>query len=133
MTYALDTNTIIHYLRKDPAIRQRFRETQEQGHDFVLPRMVDYEVRRGFRIAPAPKKEAAYAVLTEGLNIVELDADVWETAENIYAELYQKDFTVGEMDILIAAVCLANDYTLVTGNTKDFENIDGLKLVDWRA
>ena len=133
MTYALDTNTIIRYLRKDLAIRQRFRETQEQGHDFVLPRMVDYEMRRGFRIVSAPQKEAAYFLLTDGLDIVEPDADAWENAENIYAELYQKGFTVGEIDILIAAVCLANDYTLVTGNTKDFENIHGLKLVDWTA
>ena len=131
MTYALDANILIRHLRLDQNVRQNFIEAKRQGHDLVIPKIVDYEVRRGFRIAPAPKKEAAYVILTEGLNFVEPNADAWENAERVYAELYQKGFTVGEMDILIAAVCLANDYTLVTGNTKDFENIDGLKLVDW--
>jgi predicted nucleic acid-binding protein len=35
------------------------------------------------------------------------------------------------MDMLIAAVALANDAILVTHNTKHFENIDGLVLEDW--
>ena len=49
----------------------------------------------------------------------------------VYTELYDKRLTVGEIDMLIAAFCLANDYTLVTSNTKDFENISGIKLADW--
>ena len=131
MTYALDTNIVIRYLRKDISVRNYFREVQEQGHDIVLPIIVDYEIRRGLRIISAPRKKAAYVVLTEGLSIAELDNTTWEKAEEIYAELYQKGFTVGEMDILIAAVCLVNDYTLVTSNTKDFENIEGLEITDW--
>ena len=42
--------------------------------------------------------------------------------------LYNK---VGDADILIAAFCLENDYTLVTNNTKDFVNIKGLLINDW--
>jgi len=49
----------------------------------------------------------------------------------VYKELYHKGFTVGELDILIAAFCLIHDLTLVTNNTKDFENINGLIIVDW--
>jgi tRNA(fMet)-specific endonuclease VapC len=39
---------------------------------------------------------------------------------------------IGDADILIAAYCLVNDYTLVTNNTNDFNRIDGLKLVNWK-
>ena len=60
-----------------------------------------------------------------------MDADIWGYAITIYADLYQKRFTVGEIDILIAAMCILNDYILVTNNTNDFKNVDGLKLVDW--
>jgi len=133
MTYALDTNTIINYLRGDPNVRHRFRDLQIQGNDFIIPKVADYEIRRGFRIRSAPSKRAAYEILTEELNILELDTAVWEKAEEIYAELYKKHYTVGEMDILIAASCLVNDYTLVTTNIKDFENIDGLDIIDWTA
>jgi len=55
----------------------------------------------------------------------------WKYAAQIYAELYVKRFTVKDSDILIAAFCIANGYILVTNNTKDFENIDGLQMVDW--
>ena len=32
-------------------------------------------------------------------------------------------------DALIAATCLVNDLAILTLNTKDFENIDGIKLI----
>lgn len=37
-----------------------------------------------------------------------------------------------DSDILIAAYCIVNDYTLVTDNTSDFERIEGLKFVNWK-
>jgi predicted nucleic acid-binding protein len=38
-----------------------------------------------------------------------------------------------DMDVLIAAFCKTYDLTLVTNNTKHFENIAGLRLADWSA
>ena len=35
------------------------------------------------------------------------------------------------MDLQIAAIAVANDFTLVTHNTREFERIDDLKLEDW--
>jgi tRNA(fMet)-specific endonuclease VapC len=35
------------------------------------------------------------------------------------------------MDLLIAAVALNHDLTVVSNNTKDFAHIPGLRLVDW--
>ncbi len=60
-----------------------------------------------------------------------VDKEGWENAANIYAELYRKRFTVKDADIVIAAFCLANGYTLVTNNISDFKNIDGLQFIDW--
>ena len=39
--------------------------------------------------------------------------------------------SVGLADLLIAAIALAQDATLVTRNTKDFQPIPGLKLENW--
>jgi tRNA(fMet)-specific endonuclease VapC len=131
MVYALDTNIIIHYLRNDANVQHNFKNAVMQGASVVVPKLVDYELRRGFRIASAPKKEAAYKILTEHCTVAEMDVDSWERAIKVYVGLYKKRLTVGEIDILIAAFCLENGCTLVTNNTADFENIDGLKLVDW--
>jgi tRNA(fMet)-specific endonuclease VapC len=35
--------------------------------------------------------------------------------------------------LLIAAIALANDVTLVTHNTREFGRVSGLKLEDWEA
>ena len=134
MTYALDTNIIIKYLRNSVNITQRYNNAINSGYSIAIPKIVDYEIRRGFRILPAPKKEAAYQRLigTPSIcSIVEMDESSWERAEQVYEELYHKGFTVDEMDILIAAICLENNYTLVTNNEKDFKNISGLTLVNW--
>ena len=133
MVYALDTNIVINYLRDEPNIHQNFNDAVMRGDDLVVPEIVNYEIRRGFRIISAPKKEAAYKVLVGPgfCDIAEMDVNCWERAEYVYLDLYNKRLTVGEMDILIAAICIEYGYTLVTNNTKDFENIDGLKLVNW--
>jgi predicted nucleic acid-binding protein len=131
MAYALDTNIIIRYLRKELTVWQNFNDAVTQGYEIVIPQMVDYEIRRGFCIAPTPKKEASYKILKEKCNVIEIDTFSWERAVKIYADLYHIGFTVGEIDILIAALCIENDYILVTNNASDFKNINDIKLVDW--
>jgi len=75
-----------------------------------------------------------YNVLVEHTgysNVAELDFASWKYSEQVYAGLYRKRLTIGELDILIAAFCIVNGYTLVTDNTRHFENIDVLKIVNW--
>jgi len=129
--YALDTNIIIKYLRGDVNVWKNFDNAVVQGDEMVIPKMVDYEMCRGFNISSAPKKEAAYNFLTMQCNVIEMDATSWNRAINVYGDLYRKGYTVGEIDILISALCLENGYTLVSNNTSDFKNIDGLALTDW--
>ena len=38
---------------------------------------------------------------------------------------------IKDSDVLIAAFCVINDCTLVTNNTKHFDNIDSLDVEDW--
>ena len=136
MTYALDTNIIIRYLRHDPKVYRKLHDSVLQGNDLVIPKIVHYEIKRGFRILSAPIKEKAYGVFV-GLNgccvIAKMDTLSWERAESVYTELYHKGLTIGELDILIAAFCLEKGYVLVSNNVKHFQAIDGLKLEDWSA
>ena len=45
--------------------------------------------------------------------------------------LRQARVRIGSMDLKIAAVCLANNATLLTRNSKDFGQVPGLKFEDW--
>ena len=133
MVYALDTNIIIHFLRGEPKICGNFYDAVMRGDYLVIPKIVDYEIRRGFRIFPAIKKEAAYDILTyEGFcAVIDMDENSWKRAVQVYADLYSKRLTIGEIDILIAAFCIESNLALITNNAKHFEGIDGLKIMDW--
>ena len=131
MEYAFDTNTVIHLMRGLHSAKENREKAQRNGARFIIPPFVNYEIRRGLIIKPIPAHEKAYAVICNNCSLEDMTADVWERAAHIYAKLYAKRFTVKDADILIAAFCMVNNYTLVTSNTKDFENIDDLKLVDW--
>ena len=132
MIYALDSNIIIKYVRGETAVIKNVHSAIVQGKSLVVPAVVDYEVSRGFLITPSPNMQKTYDELLEKCDIiVEIDGNTWHYAAQIYANLRKNGFTVGEMDILIAALCMVNGFTLVTNNTSDFGKIDGLKLVDW--
>ena len=131
MKYALDTNIVIRYVRVDPVVGTRVENALAQG--VCIPQVVDYEIRRGLSVVKVPsiKRERLYSYLRKQCPLVALKTSTWEIAIQVYKTLRQKGFTIGEMDILIAAICLENDLILVTNNTKDFSNIDGLRLENW--
>ena len=134
MVYALDTNIVIHYLKNTSNVLNNINAAVARGDNLVIPRIVNYEIKRGFCVQSSPRKEATYKLFTSPTSfcsITDMDNGSLERAEQVFADLYNKRLTVGELDILIAAFCLENDYTLVTNNTKDFENIDGLVIEDW--
>ena len=49
----------------------------------------------------------------------------------IRARLAGKGTQIGAYDLQIAAIALANDLTLVTHNTREFERVEGLQIEDW--
>jgi predicted nucleic acid-binding protein len=131
MKYALDTNIIIRLLRDEPAVCHKFDYAVEHGYEIVIPALVHYEMKRGFLIMSAPKKEASYKVLLEQCPVVEMNIASLERGASIYANLYHAKLTVEDMDLLIAAFCLTDGYTLVTHNAKHFNMIENLAIEDW--
>ena len=131
MIYALDTNIIIHLLQNTPVAVTKYDENLSLGIQIVIPPYVDYEICRGLRYANATAKERMYKQLCESCEIGEMRRNTWVLAANLYSDLRRKGYTVSDADILIAAFCIENNCTLATNNTKDFENMEGLQIVDW--
>ncbi|HEY2414762.1 MAG TPA: type II toxin-antitoxin system VapC family toxin [Pirellulaceae bacterium] len=57
--------------------------------------------------------------------------DYGDRSSQIYLSLKKQKSNMGTMDLRIAAVTLANDMTLLTRNTVDFERVKGLRFEDW--
>jgi tRNA(fMet)-specific endonuclease VapC len=62
-----------------------------------------------------------------------LTLEVIDIATDSYADLRRRGQPVDDIDLLIAATAVAGDFVLVTQNTKHFERIAGLSVVDWSA
>ncbi len=60
-----------------------------------------------------------------------------EKCEEVYglarAELALAGTPIGPNDLLIAAIALANGFTLVTHNTREFSRVKGLRVEDWES
>ncbi|MGH1392546.1 MAG: type II toxin-antitoxin system VapC family toxin [Trichormus sp.] len=52
-------------------------------------------------------------------------------ATAIYNDLIRQKVQIGTRDLRIAAIALAIKGTIVTRNQRDFEQVPGLKIVDW--
>jgi len=131
MTYALDTNTLIFLLNNNEKVVERRNKAVFVGDRFIIPPIVDYEIQRGLLYKPSPKKESIYFSLRRHYGVGIMIPEMWIKSAHIYVELRKNGFTVGDDDIFVAAFCLLNGCTLVTRNTKDFENITGLQQVNW--
>jgi predicted nucleic acid-binding protein len=141
MTYALDTNIISHFLWGEGEVEKRFdEEIVKAGNPYVIPPVVVYEIKRWLMDNPggslslfAQEFELLYREVRDK---ADMPAVAWEKAADIFVQLKQKGQMIGTKDVLtadllIAAYCIVNDYTLVTNNTRHFERIDGLKLTNW--
>ena len=131
MTYALDSGIIILLLNCNEAVMTKMDDAVLSKDKFIIPPIVDYEIQRGLLYKPSPKKEKMYFALRKHHGVGVVSPKMWVQAAHIYVNLRKNGFTVGDDDIFIATFCIANGYTLVTRNTKDFINITNLRIVNW--
>jgi len=65
------------------------------------------------------------------LGVANRTIDDMNIASDIYAERKASGRLIDDGDLLIAAQCINNNYVLVTNNTKHFQDIKGLEIMDW--
>ena len=131
MTYALDTNIISYVLNGDAVIAGKLNAATQSNVEIIIPLMVYYESRRGLLANNATKKIQVFEKLCKQLSIIDLTAADMDTAATIYAERKRNGKLIDDGDLLIAAQCVTNNYTLITNNVKHFKDIDGLLYENW--
>jgi tRNA(fMet)-specific endonuclease VapC len=65
----------------------------------------------------------------ESVPVFGLDLLAAAYAGKIYTDLKSKGLAIGNQDILIAGICLANGLPLLTRNTAHFASVKGLDFV----
>ena len=129
-SFLLDTNFCIHFIRGKAWARLALSKVQ--ASDVAVSAVTVGELfegaHRSDRTAQEIKKAEAFLNPIEVIPFGREEAKVWGLVE---ANLRKQGKPIEAEDSLIAATAIRNDFNLVTGNTKHFDRIDGLKLIDW--
>jgi tRNA(fMet)-specific endonuclease VapC len=131
LIHLLDTNTCIQlWQRKNLIVRSRFERFTPD--EIALCSIVKAELVFG---AHKSQRIEANLSLLEKLLAPITSFSFDDNAANYYgkirADLSAKGQLIGANDLIIAAIALANNLTLITHNTDEFSRVDGLRLEDW--
>jgi predicted nucleic acid-binding protein len=129
--YALDTNIISYYLKNNQQIINRISLELTNNNKIVVPPIVYFEIKRWLLSNNSKTKLLAFETLCKHSDLGIIDKEILEIAIFSYIILRKKGLVIEDADILIAAYCIKNNYTLVTNNIKHLKNIENLAIINW--
>ncbi|RCJ38648.1 twitching motility protein PilT [Nostoc minutum NIES-26] len=131
MTYLLDTNVCIRLLNNSSQTVTT-RLAQQQPKDIYLCTVVQMELYYGaYRSTQTERNLALLERFFSQFAVLLLDPAAAKVAGRIRSELAASGTPIGPSDLLIAAIALVNNLTLVTHNTREFGRVSRLLIEDW--
>jgi tRNA(fMet)-specific endonuclease VapC len=128
--FLLDTNIWIYAYKSRGGCRERIDAIDPQRISLCAVSLAELE--RGILMAARPQALREFvddALARHAWAPFEARAARETAATRVALERIGQP--IGPYDTLIAGIALANDLTLVTHNTREFERVPGLKLEDW--
>jgi tRNA(fMet)-specific endonuclease VapC len=129
--YLLDTNICIYVAKGQPtAVRDRFEKHTLQ--ELAMSTITVGELRFGAEKSQA--RVRALATIEQLVQMIQPCALPLAAAEHyghIRATLQQQGQPIGNNDLWLAAHALAEGWTLVTNNTREFIRVPGLRVENW--
>ena len=128
----LDTSFIIDLLRGNNKIQSLVRQLGGSSEDISVASPTIVEIVRGLKIGNFREGESEKVnELLSSLNVLNLDKESAILAGNVEADLIRKGEIIELEDILIGAIALHNNQTLITKNHKHFSRIKNLKVMGY--
>lgn len=127
----LGTDILIHLLKGDPRARAAIRGLEEEEAAIATTVINRYELLKGAHASLHPQRNLKAArELLAGLHSMDFDSQIAEAGAKIFTDLMRGGRMVNEMDVLIAAVCVARNEVLVS-NDSNFRRIQELRVRGW--
>jgi len=125
----LDTTFAVDMLRGREQVIKLEEKIDESDEDKTITTPTIMELSKGAILGNKPQEEKDKILrFLSSLTILDLEEDSALLAGEIEAKLRKKGEFIGVEDIMIAAICIINNETLVTRNKKHFEKIPNLKI-----
>jgi tRNA(fMet)-specific endonuclease VapC len=127
----IDTDICVELIRKKSISLLR-RIEMHKPEKLFLSSITVSELEYGASKSLKPElNRMALTQFVSPFSIISYDAACAAKYGEIRAALEKKGKVIGAMDLLIAAHAITAGCILVTANTREFERIDELKLVNW--
>ncbi len=131
MKYLLDTNICIYI------IKNKYLEISKKISKVGLENVAVSSItiaEMEFGIAKSTRPKEAESKLYEFLvpfEIIDFNLNAARYYGKIRNDLFKNGTPIGEMDLMIASIALANDLKIVTNNEREFERVKDLKIENW--
>lgn len=126
-----DTDFLIAYLQNDSDAIKKLEDLQDADDATAITTTINAaELWKGvYRSAEKQKEIAKVERLLDSLELITLDRESARMVGELDAAI--KSNPIGESDLIIASIALANKQVLITKNRKHFERIPGLQVEGW--
>lgn len=128
--YLIDTDVLIDYLKGKSKEKALFAFLFKKEITVSVVTVAEY-LHGAFRVQNPQKHINIFSDFIDqnNINILDIDLGIARRYGFIQTNLDKMGLRGGAFDTLIAAACLEYKLTLVTNNRKDFEKINGLKIL----
>ncbi len=128
MTYFLDANFISYFIGGKKAALDFINAIS--ASEIKIPDIAYYEILRGLYYKDAKNVLQKFEAFAKYFGITSMTAETMRIAAKIYADLRCKGKIIEDDDILIGALAVEHDATLLTSNERHLGNIAGLKILN---
>jgi len=130
VTYLLDTDTCIYWLRNRQSVKERVREVGWNQITICVITVAElyYGAYNSNRVT---ENLARAEFFIQQLPVFPLNDDALRRFGELKAELRRMGQPIADFDLLIPSVALAESYILVTNNTRHYDRIPELQLENW--
>jgi tRNA(fMet)-specific endonuclease VapC len=131
LSFLLDTNVCIAFLNgRDKGVRDKLLAMDPEAVRLcsVVRAELLYGARNSDHVDVNLRRLHEFLAAFTSLPFDDASAEHYGA---VRAQLKREGRLIGPNDLLIAAIALANDQTLVTRNQQEFHRIGGLRVVSW--
>lgn len=130
--FLLDTNTLIYLFKQQGQVAAHLQK--RPASEVFIPAVVLFELEYGVLRSTRPElQRAGIDLALKAYGVLHMDYASAKAAAWVKHTLEAEGRPIGPCDQLIAGIALANEMTLITRNTREFERVPGLQLEDWHG
>lgn len=127
----LDSDVIIDFLRRDKITIAKLFELKKSSEKIATTTITAFELFKGLPHLSEQSRYDAAEIFLDNVKIFKFTTNSARKAAQIFNDLRSRGESIELTDIMIAAICIENQESLLTKNTQHFSRIKELTLVSY--